>query len=1160
MTSSEKIPLISPRDVVEKRSVNINTVNIFDKITRFKSNVVKTSKYNAISFFPLVLIEQFRKLANVYFLIISIFQAIPGLSPTGRFTTLFPLCIVLTISMLKELYEDIKRHRDDKKINYKTTKCWKNFEWVDVKWKDIFLGDIIMVRRKEQFPADALLLNSSESNGTAFIETSQLDGETALKIKESLPSTRCYTDEMSTLEIRRVEFEDPNPDLFSFKGQIECDHKHEAVGLSQLLLRGSQLENTDWVTAVVIYIGKETKQLQSAKGVKIKRSSIERNTNYFVIGMFALELTFAMISTILCQTWSRKNNDVWYLENSDKVIPSFITNFITFVILYNNLVPISLYVSMEIVRIFQAYFINIDGDMCFKGKFAEARTSNLNEQLGIVDYIFADKTGTLTQNLMVFKTCFICGKNYGDFEEERRVEGAHGKEKVETKKAKHQKRKSKIDEEIELSGFEVLDLSDDRTYVDFSPEEIVSDSKTSGTVCEFLRCLAICNSVSVTKKNDVLQYQAVSNDEAALVHAAAACGFELFERTTEGVVLNIVENQNEASSPSSENSPTSSDGSPHGEMKNKEKGQIINPLPILTTHKEEFELIAVIPFDSDRKRMSVIVRRNQRVFIYMKGADNVMLPLSDDSKNSEGNKKDQIQNEIDKLGLEGYRTLIIARRDITDIFKQFEDIWEEGVKDINKREECIKRASELVECDVEILGVTGIEDKLQEGVKEAIEKLKQAHIQIWMLTGDKKETAYNIAKGCGLFVGEAVALKAEKLLNLQEEIVEGIKMGQKNYIIEGKIVETFVMIDRSLLKQLLKNAAAIVCCRCAPSQKAKIVELVRQIGGTTLAIGDGANDCAMIREAHVGVGISGEEGLHAVRSSDYAIAQFRFLVKLLLVHGRYNYRRLSYVIIYSFYKNIVMYLTQFWFLSFNGYSGTSLFENWTLSIYNVFFTFFPIVVFGVFDRDVMPETLITQPNLYEGIKRCFSMRRLIYWVIEALVVSALVFFVPFSACVTEDNMVYGKGFSLYGFGYVVYTTVMLTISLKMVVITKEFTVFSHIAYFGSLIFYFLWGMGYGIVAAIPKITLGWNMFGVVYEVFFSSTFYLSICVVPILCVAKDFVTEFVEDVLIDNKTKESQINDVQKRHDKTRYNEVKEIEKELFLPATSKSFKTRTAK
>lgn len=275
--------------------------------------------------------------------------------------------------------------------------------------------------------------------------------------------------------------------------------------------------------------------------------------------------------------------------------------------------------------------------------------------------------------------------------------------------------------------------------------------------------------------------------------------------------------------------------------------------------------------------------------------------------------------------------------------------------------------------------------------------LPQAGIKIWVLTGDKQETAMNIGFACQLLTDkmEIIVINEDSPAATRDEISRRIMACRKSLnsssssetdpndpsnanelalIIDGHTL-TFALEDdiKMLLLELGTMCKAVLCCRVSPLQKALVVQLVREnLDAISLAIGDGANDVSMIQAAHVGVGISGEEGLQAARASDYSIAQFRFLQRLLLVHGRHSYRRISKVILYSFYKNITLYMAQFWFTIFNGFSGQTFFERNTLTAYNVAWTLLPIVALGVFDKDITDRMLLAHPQLYQtGLRRYY---------------------------------------------------------------------------------------------------------------------------------------------------------------------------------------------
>lgn len=256
-----------------------------------------------------------------------------------------------------------------------------------------------------------------------------------------------------------------------------------------------------------------------------------------------------------------------------------------------------------------------------------------------------------------------------------------------------------------------------------------------------------------------------------------------------------------------------------------------------------------------------------------------------------------------------------------------------------------------------------------------------------MLTGDKQETAINIGYSCRLLThGMDLIILNEDSLDVSfiivfkstlftfplfqntrnsisrnsAEFADHRKDKNSALIIDGKTLKYALSCDlRRDFMDLCLACKVVICCRVSPIQKAEVVELVTTCtNSVTLAIGDGANDVAMIQKAHVGVGISGVEGLQAACASDYSIAQFQYLRRLLLVHGAWNYSRMCKLILYSFYKNVCLYVIELWFAIYSGWSGQILFERWTIGLYNVFFTALPPFAMGLFDRTKRAETLL----------------------------------------------------------------------------------------------------------------------------------------------------------------------------------------------------------
>ena len=367
--------------------------------------------------------NQILRYANIFFLSIGLLQQIPGVSPTGKYVTIVPLFLILFITAVKEMVEDIKRHKADRKVNHTKVKVLDAGKWVYKKWMEVCVGDILCVEDSSFFPADLILLASSEPQGMCYIETANLDGETNLKIRSGLVCTSDMTDPVDLSRLTgHVEAEQPNRHLYEFAGNIILTGKQSdpvPVSATQLLLRGSRLRNTAWVYGLVVYTGHESKLLMNSTKAPLKRSTVDIVTNYQIIFLFVILVILSLVSAI--GNLIKNNNDEsheFYIKADENVNSGFGWQFITFFILYNNLIPISLQVTLEIVKVFQASYMNWDEAMHYVDPemdidcYALARTSNLNEELGQIKYVFSDKTGTLTRNVMEYKKCSIAGVMY----------------------------------------------------------------------------------------------------------------------------------------------------------------------------------------------------------------------------------------------------------------------------------------------------------------------------------------------------------------------------------------------------------------------------------------------------------------------------------------------------------------------------------------------------------------------------------------------------------------------------------------------------------------------------------------------------------------------------------------------------------------------------
>ncbi|XP_078072910.1 putative phospholipid-transporting ATPase IA isoform X3 [Mustelus asterias] len=1034
--ASEKTSLADQEDM---RTIFINR----PQLIKFCSNHVSTAKYNPLTFLPRFLYSQFRRAANSFFLFIALLQQIPDVSPTGRYTTLVPLLFILLVAAVKEIIEDIKRHNADSGVNKKKAQVLRNRAWEIVHWEKVAVGEIVKVTNGEHLPADLVILSSSEPQAMCYIETSNLDGETNLKIRQGLPQTAEMKDIDSLMNLSgKLECESPNRHLYDFVGNIRFDGKSTfPLGQDQILLRGAQLRNTQWVHGIVVYTGHDTKLMQNTTQAPLKLSNVERITNVQILLLFGVLLFISLVCAIGSTIWtSRHAKGDWYLDFSGSGASYFGLNFLTFIILFNNLIPISLLVTLEVVKFIQAFFINWDMDMIYEptNTPAMARTSNLNEELGQVKYIFSDKTGTLTCNVMEFKKCTVAGIAYG------KGESSNGE-----------------------SAFQDPSLL----------ENLQGNHPTAPVICEFLTMMAICHTAVPERDVDKIIYQASSPDEGALVRAAKQLGFVFSGRTPNSVIIEAL-------------------------------GQ-----------EEKYELLNVLEFTSNRKRMSVIVRMpSGKLRLYCKGADTVIYErLSESSR-----YKDITLKHLEQFATEGLRTLCFAVAEISEtMYQDWLEVYHRASTALQNRILKLEESYELIEKNLQLLGATAIEDRLQDKVPETIETLSKADIKIWILTGDKQETAINIGHACKLLTKNMglMVLNTHTLDTTRETLVHhcntlGDALRKDNdfaLIIDGKTLKYALTFGvRQSFLDLALSCKAVICCRVSPLQKSEIVDMVKkQVKVITLAIGDGANDVGMIQTAHVGVGISGNEGLQAANSSDYSIAQFKYLKNLLLVHGAWNYNRVAKCILYCFYKNIVLYIIEIWFAFVNGFSGQILFERWCIGLYNVIFTALPPLTLGIFERSCRKENMLKYPELYKTSQNALNFNTKVFWVhcLNGLFHSVILFWFPLKAL--EHDTAYGNGKTpgRLLLGNMVYTFVVITVCLKAGLETASWTVFSHVAIWGSI---GMWVVFFGIYSSLwPAIPLAPDISGEAVMLFSSGVFWMGLFFIPITSLLWDVIYKVI---------------------------------------------------
>ncbi|KAF0478018.1 phospholipid-translocating P-type ATPase [Gigaspora margarita] len=888
---------------------------------KYVSNKIITSKYNIWTFLPKNLFEQFRRAANMYFLIMAVLGMIPAVSTNSPILTLLPLSTVVFLTACKDAVEDLNRHQIDDKYNSATCYLLQNFENVNypnqtklsiwkrillriklffkrkkskpredsnfnnddnipckpsneingdpefkkVMWKDVRVGDFLYLKNGDAVPADAIILSTSEHNGNCFVETKDLDGETNLKTRRCVPVDsikKIKTPKECSQAMFWIDSEAPNSNLFNYNAKLtvvsdftevnpsqeqDFNSTHSGRGqnprksknsipidINNLLLRAHVIRNTEWVIAMTVFTGVDTKIILNSGETPSKRSRIEKEMNQEVILNFIILIILALICAIGTgvSSYLLTNSKGKYIE--ERVAPNQgsigLSSFLTFLsglIIFQNIIPISLYISIEFVKGFQAFFIYNDLGMWDEDAEIPCvpKSWNLSDDLGQIEYIFSDKTGTLTRNIMEFRQCSIGGKVYGRNGWAGKTDASIGKEmaqggdnlndnvnKDEIWNQYLQELKNTFDPKYSSTDPDFLTFVDPDIYRDLNADKSIEEGtdgefniddnldkqKRASLIREFFTLLAVCHTVVVDKSdkftnesdseksisdkgktsvNDVhsdqtiennlhqsdeeksssknssldhtlkkvkhsitnikssfkglesmaslvnstsskgkksisidktlvynLDYKAESPDEAALVSAAKNIGFSFLDRTLESMTIDIF-------------------------------GQ-----------EYVFDILNVLAFNSSRKRMSIIVRRPETlgggIVLFCKGADNIIFERLASGQEILIQKT---SSDIDNFSSDGLRTLTVAYR-VLD--KSFYDSWankyQEASTAINERSSKIDACAEEIEKDLILLGATAIEDKLQEGVPECIERLRGAGIKIWVLTGDKLETAINI--------------------------------------------------------------------------------------------------------------------------------------------------------------------------------------------------------------------------------------------------------------------------------------------------------------------------------------------------------------------------------------------------------------------------------
>lgn len=1016
-------------------------VHLGHPTSQFGDNAVNSAKYTWYNMLPKAVYDQFRRLSNFYFLIVAIISFIPNISPTSPVTTTLPLLVVVGFGLARDLYEDLQRKKADNAINsapviiqHRSSQPDPNLtahphtvdlnqllqshpsvskqNLLPIKSRDIRVGDVVLITEDSPFPADLILLKSSDPAGVCYVSTANLDGESNLKRRVVSPALHAVINTADDLRSYSVSVTaaPPTPELYTLDGSITCDLSEDLpLDTSNMLLRGSILRNTDYIYGLVTYSGADTKVALNMRAPPSKLGGIERMMNRVVVGLFSILMLITIIASIIAGVWQRRHGaGQWYMGENSLLSGGTVSlrSIGTYVILFHTFVPVSLFVTLEFVRLIQGLFIASDIKMRTGQVSVDSKANNLNETLGYVQHIFSDKTGTLTENVMRFVACH-------------------------TNRVSYDLRKS--------------------------PTSLSRGARRNANgVRQLLLAMALAHDVVPREDGHSAQvhgkYYGESPDEVALVQAAADAGMVLQTRTLNEFYVQQFD----------------------------------------STDSQKYEFLAELEFTSDRKRMSAIFRcPDGNIRMFSKGADSVMVRLLNAQSDV-----DDILAATERFSMDGLRTLVYGGRIISqEEYDEWAPKFAEARNAMQNRASKKAEVASLIERRLELYGITAVEDKLQQNVPGTIQFLREAGLRIWVLTGDKSETAENIGYSSHLLSGDMRvfhihASSQSELIAVFEDILDAIyphsvpkPTHRHRKSLSRESVETFterqsrishirdsltlrahellpeqalaIVIDGQSLSlidndemerrflQIASVCKSVICARVTPLQKAQTVRLVqRHENCTTLAIGDGGNDVSMIQEAHIGVGIKGKEGMQAARAADFSMGEFQHLRRLLAVHGRFCYIRTAGVINLSFYKNIFFSTTQFLFQYFCFASGTTLHNQWIVTLWNSALTLAPPFLFGIFERDLEESTVLRFPSVYgsNGNNKLFNFKTVIEYTAAYSVWHALVlFFMTYFFFGSETRTAFSNGHDA-GF----FLTGLAVSSMAVAIALFKFLLSSHL--------------------------------------------------------------------------------------------------------------------
>jgi len=967
-----------------KKELTARTVKLgnYFNTQKHPTNTVRNQKYNFITFVPLVLYQQFKFFLNLYFLVMACSQFVPELRIGYLYTYWGPLGFVMLVTLIREAVDDIRRWRRDREVN---GQLYRKLEFdgttTSITSANIKVGDLIVVEKDQRVPADLVFLRTTASSGSCFIRTDQLDGETDWKLRVALPVTQKLPSDADLFTLNAtVTAEKPQKDIYSFVGRFSKTNADGSVTEEPL-----DVQHTCWsgtvvasgrLTGVAVYTGPETRAVMNSAQPRSKVGLLDLQINNLTKLLFVAVLGLTLVMMCL-----KGFGGPWYRY------------FFRFLLLFSYIIPISLRVNLDVGKAYYSWMMQRDAEV----PGTVVRTTTIPEELGRINYLLTDKTGTLTQNSMVFRVLHLGTQAF------------------------------------------TTDAFDDvshhlSTYFTRRPHTPSPRRSLPTRVGDAVLALSLCHNVTPVydqgeggEGEAPESYQAASPDEVALVQWTREVGLSLVGRDLTSLTLRPP-----------------------------------RPGPPLC-----YTVLQVFPFTSETKRMAIIVKDNAtgEIALYMKGADTVMAAKVE--------YNDWLDEECSNLAQKGLRTLVVARKLLTqEQYNAFEQSYRAARTHPTERSSREAAVLEQLESNLQLLCLTGVEDKLQHNVKHTLELLRNAGVKVWMLTGDKQETAACIAQSSRLVCpGQTIHCMANVTTRTEahQELYALRRKTHAALIVTGGALERCLAFYEREFVQLAVQCPSVVVCRCDPTQKAAVVALIRRHTGLrTAAVGDGGNDVAMIQAADAGIGLVGKEGRQASLAADFSITQFSHIGRLMLVHGRYSYKRSAALSQFVMHRGMIISTIQAIFSAIFFFCSVALYQGFLMVGYATVYTNFPVFSL-VLDRDISPKMALSYPELYKDLVkgRSLSYKTFFLWVLISVYQGGVLMYG--AMLLFEDELIHIVSIS--------FTALILTELLMVGLTVRTWHPLMLPAHLLSLLFYaasVLW-MHYFDLAFIASADFWWKV-------------------------------------------------------------------------------------